>query len=161
MAARNALAQRLRPLQIVLGLLSGGAVLFAAVALLIRAHRDGVAPETTVFTVLAVGFAAVALGLALLLPGTIAAHGRKQIGGGASRAEGDEPLLRLYETCLVLAAAVLDAAALFACTAYLVEGSPVSLALGGVVLPGAIAARFPTRARFERWLAEQTRRLEA
>jgi hypothetical protein len=68
-------------------------------------------------------------------------------------------LLLLYQTCTILGAAALEAAALLACVAHLVEDAPAVLAVGVGLAGLLLAAEFPTRARAERWVTAQRRLL--
>ncbi|MHC4492029.1 MAG: hypothetical protein ACYTDU_10430, partial [Planctomycetota bacterium] len=100
----------------------------------------------------------------------VANRGRRQIAAGAfappargwlAELTGSEEgrLLLLYQTCTILGAAALEAAALLACVAHLVEDAPAVLAVGVGLAGLLLAAEFPTRARAERWVTAQRRLL--
>ena len=160
----------LRFLRIIVLTLVGGAVVFAGTAMILRSGRPA---EVTLLSTLAGGLAFFAIAMAAVVPALVVQQGRRQIragtfspprrGGLQQRLADDETgrgkLLLLYQTRTILAAAFLDGAALFNCTAYLVEGSTISLALGGLTLPLLIALLFPFPARVRRWIDVQERLL--
>jgi hypothetical protein len=63
-------------------------------------------------------------------------------------------LAPLYQTQLIIGAAILESGAFFAAIAYMVERNPLALATA-IVLLGALAARFPTADRINAWLDRQ------
>jgi hypothetical protein len=60
-------------------------------------------------------------------------------------------LAQLYQTQLIIGAAMLEGGAFFAVIAYMLERNPIAL-VTAIVLLGALAARFPTADRVNAWL---------
>ena len=57
-----------------------------------------------------------------------------------------------------MGAAIIEGAAFFAATAYLLYGHPIALGVA-IVMIGVSLARFPTRARTEHWIEQQQEKL--
>ena len=153
-------------LQVIIGTMAGGTLAFAAVAFALRGAGRGPPPSGPMLSYLAIGLAAMSIVMWQLLPRAVATRGRQQIAAGAATpgargwlaeltASRDGRLLLLYQTCTLLGAAALEAAAVFACVTHLVEDAPAVLALGVGLAGLMLAAEFPTRARAERWVAAQ------
>jgi len=153
-------------LQVIIGTMAGGTLAFAAVAFALRGAGRGPPPSGPMLSYLAIGLAAMSIVMWQLLPRAVATRGRRQIAAGAvappargwlAGLSGSEEgrLLLLYQTCTILGAAALEAAALVACVAYLVEDAPALLALGVGLAGLLLATEFPTRARAERWVTAQ------
>jgi hypothetical protein len=60
----------------------------------------------------------------------------------------------VYQTSLIIGAALNEGPAFFALIAYMVEGLPAILGVAAFLILG-VAARFPTRARLEQWIDAQ------
>jgi hypothetical protein len=63
-------------------------------------------------------------------------------------------LLSLYQTQLIIGAAMLEGGAFFAAVAYMLDRNPIAL-VTAIVLLGTMAARFPTSNRLTAWLDRQ------
>jgi len=140
----------------------GGGAVGAAVA----APGDS---SLQVITYLAVASGLIVLVLSFVVPKINIARTRRQIAlaGPIATTEGvpSEPkqlypagytgkLAQLYQTQLIIGAAMLEGAAFFATIAYMVERNPIALATA-IVLLGALIARFPTSDRVNAWLDRQ------
>ncbi len=122
-----------------------------------------------VITYLAVAIGLIDLVLSCVVPKMNADRARRQmapagptaiIKGGPSEPKQLDPagytgkLAPLYQTQLIIGAAVLEGGAFFAAIAYMMERNPLALVTAGVLL-GALAARFPTSGRVNAWLDRQ------
>jgi hypothetical protein len=141
-----------------------GQVALLAIVLVARAGgatapRPG-GPNTPVLTYAAIAFAVALVPLSIFLPDRVIAGARQKLApklrGSKDRVEA---LVPLFLPWLIAGAALREGAAFLALIAYLIEGSPVALFLG-LLLIVSVAFRFPTRVAFDHWLADQERRLE-
>jgi len=122
-----------------------------------------------VITYLAVASGLIVLVLSFVVPKINIARACRQIAlaGPIATTEGvpSEPkqlypagytgkLAQLYQTQLIIGAAMLEGAAFFATIAYMLERNPIALATA-IVLLGALVARFPTSDRVNAWLDRQ------
>ena len=122
-----------------------------------------------VITYLAVASGLIVLVLSFVVPKINIARARRQIAlaGPIATTEGVPPepkqlypagftgkLAQLYQTQLIIGAAMLEGAAFFATIAYMLERNPIALATA-IVLLGALVARFPTSDRVNAWLDRQ------
>jgi hypothetical protein len=69
-------------------------------------------------------------------------------------ADAPRRLLPLYQTQLLIGAAILEGMAFFATLAYMLERNKIALAIAAFLL-GCLASRFPTVDRINRWLERQ------
>jgi hypothetical protein len=119
----------------------------------------------------AIGAAALAVLMSFILPKVISAAGAKsaaaraQPGGNAGKAATLESideqrgrLLPLFQTQLIIRAAILEGAAFFAAVMYMLTGNLI-LAGVAIALLLVMLAAFPTRPRLDRWLEQQQERL--
>ena len=133
-----------RTCRIIAAALSGGVLLFAAIALVIRA---GEPPTGRLLSLIAVGFAAFAVLASSLVLGFMA--GRT---GGVGRTGAQT----LYVTRMLIRLAPLEGAAFFNIIVYLVEGNWWSyLAVGALLL--AMLASWPTADRVSRFVEDRER----
>jgi len=162
MSLPESFASRLRQVQIVVAALAGGAASFLVVASVLRLPGEVERTEPLLGYV-AIGITAGALGARFVLPGLLRTRGRKQIRAGeAIRGSTDEErLLALYQSEVILGAALLEGAALFGAVAALLERSPIGIGLGIMMITLMLFWEFPTRVRLEDWLEEQGKRLRA
>jgi hypothetical protein len=122
-----------------------------------------------VITYLAVASGLIVLVLSFVVPKINVARARRQMAlegptpttkGGLSEPKQLYPagytgkLVQLYQTQLIIGAAMLEGGAFFAAVAYMVERNPLALATA-IVLLGTLAARFPTSDRVNAWLDRQ------
>lgn len=151
--------QRLQTVQIIAGGIIAGAGAFLAVAVMIRG--DGLAhppAESPMVTYVLIALGALFILACQIVPGIVTSSGRERILQSSS-GRGDEPLLALYQTQLIVGLALAEAAALLAIVAYMVEGQTVSL-IAGFIFMGFLVAQFPTQRGVDAWLAEQAEMLQ-
>jgi hypothetical protein len=110
----------------------------------------------------------VNLALSFVVPNLAVTNWRKQLArgaapkvkGGPTEAKQIYPagdtgsLAQLYQTQLIVGAAMLEGAAFFAGIAFMLERNPIAAAVA-LVLLAVLAARFPTRDRVAGWLDRQ------
>jgi hypothetical protein len=110
------------------------------------------------------------LPLALTLRGLLAKQGLRKIASEtwkppqgvdkAAFASDTSKLMAVYQTCTIVAFALLEGAGLFGCIAFLIEGQYFVLLVPGVVLL-MLGANFPLEGRVRAWLSLQAERLDA
>jgi hypothetical protein len=146
-----------RTLQIIVGALAGGVLMFLAVVIYLVSQNPPVpAPEASIVTYTAYGMAVVCGIASLVVPSLVSGRARQSIiDGGISQwglvtnlpnaAElGDiAPLAAIYQTRTIIGAALCEGAAFFACAAYLLEHQRPALFVA-VVLLFMIARHIPT-----------------
>ncbi len=176
--SRHHMAARLRPLQVIVGMMVLGATAFLIVAAVVSgevAASPGDTPVTPVLTYLCAGFGVVALIARMLIPGVMTTSARANIvkkrvdssatpAPKASSADGAVltdvvQLCTSYASVVVIRAAVVEGAALLAALAFLVERSPLS-AVVAIVLILALLAQIPTHTVMAQWLDTELRHLE-
>ncbi|MEX0678656.1 MAG: hypothetical protein WD063_16370 [Pirellulales bacterium] len=168
------LKPRVMTLRMIVGALAGGVMAFAALAVLTRAAapQEPVDERAQLLTLLALGLFPVALLASRILPAVMVKKARRQIGAGfdftsikqgpgAFLSELGEAgaLVGVYRTKTIIAAAVLEGAALFGVFAFLLEGSLIALGLA-VLLVAAIVAMFPSASRIAGWIERQLRQMD-
>lgn len=148
---------------LVMGVVSFGVVVVSGIA-------GGQGGQGNTLTLLAVGFAAADLVLCLLVPQLLAAAQRRKIAAGtwgstSAPSQGPAPdtdtgkLAIVYQTKLIIGAAMLEGGCFLALLAYMLERQLPSLVVAGVLLL-ALLAHLPTYGRVEAWIEEQLRRVE-
>jgi hypothetical protein len=146
---------------IVIAMLIGCA--FALVILAsIRSQRPALpADAAPVFTYVGLAFALITGVLSFVMPAVITAGARIRIARGtfgdpriAVPPDDTGKLLGVYNTALIVGAALLEGPTFFLAIAYYLEGQILSLVVAGVLL-GALATRFPTLLRVTTWLDSQ------
>jgi hypothetical protein len=163
----------LRTLQIIVVAMTVGVTAFLFVALAV-VGPPGKGPSPPVVTYLAIAMAAVMLATRAIAPGIFVAYARRSIAAGTWKGYGgampavsaelagpDSDVAKLGQVFTgrtIVAAAMIEGAAMFSVVAFLVEHSVLSLGLA-IVLLAVLTAHVPTRARAQRWLEEQTRLL--
>jgi len=164
--AKQQLAVMVRTAQIIVGALVMGVLTFGVVVVSGLAGGGGAQGNT--LTLLAVGFAAAALVLCLLVPNLFASAQRRKIAAGtwgSTSAPGPAPdsdagkLAMLYQTKLIIGAAMLEGGCFLGLVAYMLERQWPSLAMAGVLLL-ALIAHLPTYGRVEAWIEDQLRRVQ-
>lgn len=175
----SVVSQVTRTLQIIVGALVAGLLIFLAITVALNMqprnpHPPGGPPPARAPSLIyvALAFAAMSMPMSALVPRMITTNARKQIARGtwvpgrrpmaqmeAALAAGKEvpdeiKLLGVYHTQTIVGAALNEGAAFFAIIVNLIE--PSSLALGlALVLIAAMLPRFPTRGKVEQWLVQQ------
>lgn len=160
------LESRVRVMQIITLALAMGIVSFMIVAIVIR-QQQGQPPATSMVTYLALGYAPIMLILQLSVPKMVsparkpASSSRlEDLAQPAASGLGDVGMLcNIYQTRLIVAAALLEGAAFFALVAYLTEGNILTLIVA-VVMLGCILARFPTVSKVERWIEQERQAMQ-
>ncbi len=155
---------------IVLGL-TAGVVTFGVIAVVVgdRAPQNA-QPAPAFIAYLAIAVACVALVASLVVPALVATNARRRIVAGLPAMPnprvslppelGDVgPLGAVYQTRLIIGAAILEGAAFFNLVVYIVGGYVPNLVAAAVML-AAILSLFPTRSRVEDWIENQLRVIE-
>jgi hypothetical protein len=150
-------------MQIIIGAMVGGVLLFAVIAVVVRSSMVE-AGGTRIISIIAIAVALSSAVASLIIPKSIAAQklalarpkantesnaGRQQDFSG-----GVVDWLAIYQTRMIVHAALLESAAFFLLIAYLVEGMILDPLVAAIYLL-ALAALFPTRQKIERWMEEQ------
>jgi hypothetical protein len=150
--------QMLRSLQIVIGALAAGVFAFAVVATVARSNGKGRVPDSPMMSYLAIGAAALALVMRVVVPRVMTKAGRKRLAN--ERPVLSVRLMQLHMNRTIAGAAMFEGAAFFLLTAYLAEGEPWALA-GGLAVGGLMAVlQFPTLPRVEAALAADRQAIE-
>jgi len=156
------LPQRILTMRIILGALIAGCLAFMAVAVVVRQGMQGAPPDLPIMTYLSFAFAVVDTAISFFAPDFfIAAERRKMIHGmplnapEASNSSADfVKLIGLYQTRMIISAALIEGCVFFFIIAYLLEGYLYCL-FGALVLLGIMATKFPNRDGVERWVEAQ------
>lgn len=167
--------RRLRTLQLIIAAITMGAATLLAIVTFVPTGRDNAnnpADRLPIVTILAVGWGVLSLPMGLMLSAVIVKAGLDRLAGrslqstgrdsgnsGSRKSESAEPLLRLFPSKTIVAAAMAESAVLLACVAYLMERSVYALVIAVLLLPGLVL-QIPTRDRMGRWLAGRTRQIE-
>jgi hypothetical protein len=172
--------------RIIVGALILGVVGALGVAMVVDLRPNAVAPANpaqarsepesersdmgTIITWVAVAFAAVTLPLSFVVPRLVAQQGRRAIAAGTWSATmkmpiASEPsptdadkLAMVYQTQLIIGAAMNEGATFFAAISYLIGKDPIALGLG-ILLVGGLIARFPAKDRVALWIDRQQEQL--
>jgi hypothetical protein len=164
-----------RTCQIIVAALIMGVIFFLAIVLVVVppfANKGNGLPANLI-TYLALGIGAANLVLSFVVPGLVTANGRRQIArevpaktNDAEKplrlvdATSDTPRLAiLYQTQLIIGAALLEGAAFFNGIAFMLERQPITL-FACVVLLVAMAWRMPTSDRVNAWIDGQAMQLQ-
>ena len=109
-----------------------------------------------------VAMLAAALALSPILARVVATQALKQISAGDVAAQDPvelgRRLLQVYQVRMLAELAPLEGASLVGAIVFFIQPSPVGLAVALTGM-GAMALRFPTKARVESWLADTVRAL--
>jgi hypothetical protein len=160
---RDELRPLVRTMQIIVAALLLGVVNFAAIAVFIPMNGRQDAQNQAFLTYLAVGAAVCAIVALLIAPMVMLGPLRRSFSGD-SQATGIRPIAQVYQTLLIIRAAILEGAIFFCLVSYMLERQAISLAAAGVLLL-LLLAQFPTLSRVAAWVenelavAEQTRYL--
>src|SRR5262249_45244377 len=130
------MAARMRVLRILHASLCLGLLIFLGIVVGLGpvALPGGAAPEVPLVSYVGVGFAVICSLVALVLPRPLEAFWRRQAGGRAEDPAARERWWTLYQTRLILVAALVQGAGFMQGVAYLLEGQTFSLAVAGVLL---------------------------
>jgi hypothetical protein len=162
-----------RTLQIIVGALAFGVVMFMAVVLYMETHNPpAAAPTEHIFSYTALGMA-VAVAIAwLIVPGIVAGRMRQSVIDGRSSqwglvknmpnaAElGDvDPLAGIYQTRTIIGVAMLEGVAFYSVAAYMLGHDRLALYVA-IALLVLILSQFPTVSRLESWLESELTNIE-
>ncbi len=173
---REELGPVLRTLQIIVGALTAGSVVFLIIAMILAGGIAAAADNPPILTYTALGFAATILLVRAIVPNVIVATGRSQIAQGTWKSPGGHQangafsamlermgdagrLVIINQVRTIIAAALLEGATFLLLVAYLVEHSWISLSVA-IMFILALAMHFPTRQRLVEWIENQLALLE-
>lgn len=149
----------LTTMRIIVFALVMGITSFAVVALIIRESGQGQGNQAPpLLTYLSLFFALMMVPLAFLIPSLMVKASRRQLQSG-NPTNDETNLWGLYQTRLIVGAALLEGPAFFLLIAYLQEGHALTLLLAGIFAL-AILVKFPTQEGVDRWVTEQMEYLE-
>jgi len=160
--SREVITTQVRTLQIIVGALIVGCLTFAGIAVFIAGQRepagaDQVEDQFPIITAMALAFGGVALAAQLVIVPMLRKQARQQLAKQPEAAEADATqLLISLQTTTIVGAAISEGACFFNLIAHLLEGSPYSLLMAGVLML-TIAMRFPTVNGVIDWLERQMR----
>jgi hypothetical protein len=160
-------------MQIIVAALTAGCIAFLVVATVV-AGVPGDSPERPFLTYVMLAIAATMVLARLIVPRNVVAQARRKIRSGTwPAAQGNRPktfgdsawqesdagkLTVVLIMRTVIAAGILEGATFMLLIAYMVERSPLSLALAALLIV-ALAAHFPTVSSCSAWVDEQLRLL--
>lgn len=168
------LAPLVRTVQIVVAALTAGCILFMVVAIAV-AGSPKVPEAEPVITWLAAAVAVALVLSRLVVPAVIVARSRRKIQQGVFQSPVGQSLTasidsdstdrrtaqlaQVFVSKTILGAAILEGGVFFLLIAYLVEHSPMSLMLAGLLIV-VLALHLPSCSQVESWIEEQTRRMD-
>jgi hypothetical protein len=170
---RTFLARATMTMQIIVGALAAGVLLFLGVVLVITRELDGPPPDVPLLTYMSVGFAVGALVAAMVVPRLVVRGQRNALVAGKSGFQAGSiggpslpeaartlgPLVAGYQTALIIRSAILEGAAFFCVIAYLIERRTPSLVAAGVLVLFLLSG-FPTRGRIEEAIERERTEVE-
>jgi hypothetical protein len=161
--------------QIIVAALIMGVVIFLAIILLFVPAQAAMIPAgggaplpapadsaLPLITYVALAMCLADLALSFVVPKLVVANARKQIAREkAPKDKGGDTaaLAQIYQTQLIIGAAMLEGGAFFAAIAFMLERKPIAAGMTLVLLI-VLAARFPTRDRIVAWLEQQLGQLQ-
>jgi hypothetical protein len=167
-AQREYLGKACLTLQIIVGALAGGVLMFLAIVMFIGSQNPPAArPNNTIITDAAYRMAATCAVLSFVVPNLLVARTRKSMVAGDISQWGlvqnlpnieqlgeVAALAALYQTRAIIGAGFCEGPAFMACVAYLTEHERPVLFVAGVLL--LLILRFlPTRSRLESWIENE------
>jgi hypothetical protein len=162
----RAVAAITRTSQIIASSLVIGVLMFAGYVLLVA--RPIAQAEAGTLTTIALLLGATAVVLSWVVPRILGSAQRRQIADGTWQPprgqDAEYPtdaarLAAVYQTKLVVGAAILEGACFFALYAYWCEQQTASLAVAGILLLGLLA-HVPSAGRVRNWVQDQLRQIE-
>jgi hypothetical protein len=170
---KTVVAQATLTMQIIVGALAGGVIMFFVVTLFVTAGGEAGPPEMPLLTYMSLAFAPAAILVAMLFPGVLIRSQRETMLAGVATSQSipaDKPpaqdsqskLMRLvggYQTALIIRSAILEGAAFFSLLAYMLEGQALILLVVGVLLLFLLSG-MPTRSRVEDFIDQEQRVLD-
>jgi len=162
---------QLQTMRIIHAALLLGCLIFAVIAIVVRARENRPVPEQPMLSFVGLALAGV-MGLAVLVvPNAVTANWRQKIARGIDPLSTTRPSppqatpgqsvswWGLYQTRMIITAAMLEGVIFFVLIAYLIEGPLWNLGIAALFLV-ALALLFPTRERVERWIRTQQELVE-
>jgi hypothetical protein len=159
---RECLKKNLRPMQIIVAAFAAGVLAFMGVMPFFPAGggEDGPA-NSAVMQYIGLGLTIAAVLAWVIVPSFVAARLRQAIADGkpftnrptvpAPPEIGDvRPVVEMYQTRLLLSAAILEGAAFFNLVIYMCERQPLNLALAGALV-FILLTQMPTLGRWQSW----------
>jgi hypothetical protein len=170
---RTFLARATLTMQIIVGSLAAGVVMFSAVTLVLATQQPKPVADTPLLTYMSIVAAPVAILAALTIPGFLVRSQRQPILagkptlragsiGGSPLPEAEQslgPYIGGYQTALIVRSAILEGAAFFSLMAFMLEGQTASLVAVGVLFL-FILSGVPTRSRVEEAIERQRRTVD-
>ena len=162
---------QLRTMRIIHAVLLMGCLGIAVFMVVMRARGNRPVTDPPVVSLVGLALAGVMGLTALVVPNVLAANWRQKIVRGVDpqpRAQLSSPQTipgqsvdwwGLYQTRMIIVAALLDEVIFFGLIAYLIEGPLWNLGIAALFLVG-LALLFPTRERVERWISVQQELVE-
>lgn len=141
-----------RVAQIITIALTMGPLMFAGVALMVRARQP---PQDTPLEIIGLGMGAIALALRAVLPRLFTAAALRKI-VTVDPADFRVQMAPVFLMRCILVSAVLEGAAFFNLVAYMIGGHWSNLGMAGAMVV-VIAAAFPTQQQFELWTEQSWR----
>ena len=144
-------------LQIIMAALVAGCLFFLLMVLAVPGKLGGwelgldKQPMTVVALVMAFGILAVRI----IVPGVITAQMLRPLFQRESNEPGWEDLFRVYQTSLIIKAAMLEGAVFLLLVMHMIERSPWTLALAVVFLV-LLLLHMPTPQRVDEWIERQS-----
>lgn len=166
-------AQATLTMQIIVGALAAGVILFFLVTLFVTAGEEAEPPEMLLLTYMSLAVAPAAILVALLFPGVLIRSQRETMladvatppagpADGSPAQDAHSKLMRLiggYQTALIIRSAILEGAAFFALIAYMLEGQTWILLVVGVLMLFLLSG-IPTRSRVVDFIDQEQRVIE-
>jgi hypothetical protein len=162
-----------RTMQIIAGAMMLGVVFCLGTLSLVVVQAKGQGmmqppPDFPMVTAIAVVLLVSNVPLSFGLPVAVTRQALRRIAAGTWQPPAQNPgttfatdsskLLAVRQTSLIIGLALLEAAGLLGCIAYLLEADPIALGVVAVALAFQLA-RFPTEGRVRAWLEQQADRL--
>jgi hypothetical protein len=151
-------------MQVVMGALVAGPLLFAMIVIMTRQERN-VQQPVPILSYVQIGLSIILFIAHLVVPKLLLASGRKQIRDGTwksgllPKVAGDlnnqeRMLAELYQIQMIVTAALLEGATFALLIGFFVESQPICLALAGLFVV-RIVSLFPGLTKVERWIETQ------
>ncbi len=162
---------QLRTMRIIHAALVMGCLIFAVIVIVMRARENRPVPDQPVLSFAGLALAGVMGLTVLVVPNALAANWRQKIARGIDPLSTTRPSSSqatpgqsvgwwgLYQTRMIISAAMLEGVIFFELIAYMTEGRPWDLGIAALFLVG-LALLFPTRERVERWIRAQQELVE-
>lgn len=147
------LAARVRTMRIIAVALPAGAVMMASLMIYLRSTRNAAPdPDLPILSLAACGLFVVQVALSFIVPRMIRRATLRSL-AGTTASSSPENLVGVYQTCTIIALALLEGAVMFAAVVYLIEGRFWAIApiVFGIAL---MAMHLPTEAGVIRWLED-------